>query len=206
MNYLSKVAGFGLATTMALAMQSSAQAYEFSFSGFQAGTHTASGTFTINDSTPQGVIDASDFEDWEIIVTNQAGITNTLFGPGSVSHNSDFYDARYGFVKSDVAIFDSTFLTFLDEWMIATPAGSPDFNQTLIFQHANGTNNALRVNSQQLNNFPASGFITANATAPTSVPFGVSTDLSILILGGLYGASRLRKAIAARKLISNQEA
>ncbi len=34
---------------------------------------------------------------------------------------------------------------------------------------------------------------------PTPVPFGVSTDLSILILGGLFGASRLRKKLVARK-------
>lgn len=33
-------------------------------------------------------------------------------------------------------------------------------------------------------------------TLPTPVPFGVSTDLSILILGGLFGASRLRKKLA----------
>lgn len=32
----------------------------------------------------------------------------------------------------------------------------------------------------------------------TAVPFGVSTDLSILILGGLYGASRLRKKLASK--------
>ena len=43
-------------------------------------------------------------------------------------------------------------------------------------------------------------------SSPTPVPFGVSTDLSILILGGMFGASRLRKNIAARKQISNQEA
>lgn len=34
--------------------------------------------------------------------------------------------------------------------------------------------------------------------APTPVPFGVSTDLSILILGGLFGASRLRKKLASK--------
>ena len=32
----------------------------------------------------------------------------------------------------------------------------------------------------------------------TAVPFGVSTDLSILILGSLYGASRLRKKLASK--------
>ena len=32
----------------------------------------------------------------------------------------------------------------------------------------------------------------------TAVPFGVSTDLSILVLGSLYGASRLRKKLASK--------
>ena len=41
--------------------------------------------------------------------------------------------------------------------------------------------------------------VVSSANSPTAVPFGVSTDLSIMILGGIYGASRLRKKLAANK-------
>ena len=43
------------------------------------------------------------------------------------------------------------------------------------------------------------GFSGATYSAATPLPFGVSTDLSIIILGSLYGASRLRKRLTASK-------
>ena len=54
-----------------------------------------------------------------------------------------------------------------------------------------------RTNGQAFQNLDGS-YIEAQAVA-TPVPFGVSTDLSIIILGSLYGASRLRKKLAANK-------
>ncbi|MGD1917587.1 MAG: hypothetical protein ACFCAD_01135, partial [Pleurocapsa sp.] len=53
----------------------------------------------------------------------------------------------------------------------------------------------------QLRLFPSSNFGSYDASfgpvTYTAVPFGVSTDMSIAILAGLYGASRLRKKFAA---------
>ncbi|WP_319423114.1 PFE-CTERM domain-containing protein [Pleurocapsa sp. FMAR1] len=40
----------------------------------------------------------------------------------------------------------------------------------------------------------------------TPVPFGVAPNMGILILGGMFGASRLRNKIAARKLINSDRA
>ncbi len=40
----------------------------------------------------------------------------------------------------------------------------------------------------------------------TPVPFGVAPDLGILILAGMFGASRLRNKIAARKLVNSNQA
>lgn len=42
--------------------------------------------------------------------------------------------------------------------------------------------------------------------AATPVPFGVSPDIGILILSGMFGVSRLRNKIAARKPINSNQA
>ena len=49
-------------------------------------------------------------------------------------------------------------------------------------------------------------FVAPDAASATPVPFGVSPDLGILILAGMFGVSRLRNKIAARKLINSNQA
>ncbi len=46
----------------------------------------------------------------------------------------------------------------------------------------------------------------SQVSSPTPVPFGVSPDMGILILAGMFGISRLRNKIAARKLINSNQA
>ena len=62
------------------------------------------------------------------------------------------------------------------------------------------------INNKSSQSAPYNGAYTFSFSPATAVPFDVSPDLGILILGGLYGASRLCKTIAARKQMSNQEA
>ena len=48
--------------------------------------------------------------------------------------------------------------------------------------------------------------ITFSPAGATPVPFGVAPDLGILILAGMFGVSRLRNKIAARKLVNSNQA
>ena len=196
-----KLAGLGLAATMALAMQSSAQAYDFSFSGLTNESNTTSGTFSIKDSAIPGNLSTSDFEDWEITSVGVGG-SFTFYGPGGNfgTPNSSFFTGG-GYSENFSA--NASELTMDDFLIIDTLDGSSSgftstFGQDYSTQYS-------YINSSTAQNQPYNGAYKFSASAPTAVPFGVSTDLSILILGGLYGASRLRKTLAARKQISNQE-
>ena len=196
-NFSTLVAGIGLATTMALAFQSSAQAYDFSFENFTTGKHSASGIFRIDDNTPQGAITKADFLDWKITIEDGRGgafSDNILYGPGGAfgtpnSNNTTSYVGS--------AVFDSSELRFTD---------------TFDFRHNDGfiggriaqfglSSVSVVANDDYSSGSVDPGFLVASrdfSTTATPVPFSEKTNLSILILGGLYGASRLRKTLAAR--------
>ncbi len=198
-NQISKIAGVGFATTFALALSANnAQALDFDFSGFTAGVHSAQGTFRINDSTTPGNITASDFEDWKITLINGDGGANfTLYGPGN-----SFGTPNSSFVSSfdNKATFDSSSLSFTSRWIIGE---NGNISSNYFGQNDGVRPNNIAVNFEQLlggtgRSSSFSGYLTASAAA-TPVPFGVSPDLSIIILGGLYGAFHLRKKLAASK-------
>ncbi|WP_319421131.1 hypothetical protein [Pleurocapsa sp. FMAR1] len=125
-NYLSKVAGFGLATTLALTIQSSAQAFDFSFSGLTVGQNTSSGTFSVKDSAIPGNLTTSDFEDWEI-TTQGNGETFTFYGSGGNfgTPNSSFFN-RGGY--SNIFSSNGSELVMDDFLLIDTLDGSSNGN------------------------------------------------------------------------------
>lgn len=186
--YLSQVAGIGLATTMALAIQSPAQAFDFTFSfdnvdGNTAGT--VSGTITgLEDNTsnqaadsilitnvPPGiVVEEQDATLWDDIQVNSFEVSNGQIIAASFGAEDT--------VNGDVMCLGSDTLRC---------SGSP----FQLLWNTN-TNNFVRNNG-------AIGAANGVEFTATAVPFGVSGDLSMLILGGLYGASRLRKKLAANK-------
>ena len=81
-----KVASTFMATTLALAVFApDAKALDFTFSGFTAGSLSASGTFRISDAAVASeTLTEADILDWQIDVdTNSGGVNDyTLFGDG----------------------------------------------------------------------------------------------------------------------------
>ncbi len=204
-NQILKVAGVGFATTLALALSANnAQALDFDFSGFQAGKYSAEGTLRVKDSaitTGSNLLTKQDFEDWKITLTNTDNSTSyDLFGPG-------------GTFNATNSAFDSVFAP--TTVIASATTSSLDFTRFFYFRENNisGTSDQIFIgnNPDGFGNFasccqftfdqdntPNIAFPTASATA-TPVPFEVSPNLSIIILGGLYGASRLRKKLAASR-------
>ena len=169
-NYLFKVAGVGLGMTMALAVSSSAQAYNFSFT-LDDGTNSATGTiYDLSDGN--GVAPSS-------IEVNSPNIGLVTF-PGS---GGTFDVAGGSIVASNYESFASNAPAILN----LSPNPSTNIGGILAFNY----NDASRTNIVDSDSNP-------QYSQATPVPFGVSTDLSILILGGLYGVSRLRKKLSAR--------
>ena len=168
MNYLSKVAGIGLATTMALAMQSSARAFDFSFT-LDDGTDSVTGTiFGLQNnatSSPSSIeITSGGFGTYP-----SSGGTFTVAGNSIVSSN---YSASASAAPASLRLSDINGFRYND------------------MSRGMGGKGAL-FDSDDNPQYSAVG-------GATSVPFGVKTDLSILILGGLYGVSRIRKTLSAR--------
>ena len=208
MKKISTIAGLGVATTLALAVQPSARALDFTFSNATAGTASASGTFRITDSAvSRGSLTSADFETWEITLTEPNQGNFTLYGPGggvsdplSNFQNSSFY-SNSSFPNE--ASTDGSTLSFTSNWAIFDSTNGSFTNNNGIAESSSRTDDIIYVNGQRFNTTSTAlgDFPVANAASapPTPVPFGVSTDLSILILGGMFGASRLRKTLAARK-------
>ena len=198
-NQISKAVGIGFASSLALAITANnAQAYDFAFSGYTAENFSASGTIRIDDAAIPAsgttTISSSDFLDWEI-TAEQNGSSFTFIGPGGSfgATNSELYS---GF--SNTALASSTTLTLggtASPFAIVDESGS--FTHYIFGADSSEIRSGGRTNGQAFQNLDGS-YIEAQAVA-TPVPFGVSTDLSIIILGSLYGASRLRKKLAANK-------
>ena len=207
LNQIIKVAGIGLATTIGLAVTANnAQAFDFSFNNFDVDGNTINGTFSIDDSAINPGTTTSltfnDFNDWEITSVGSGG-TFTMYGPGGTfgTHNSSFW-TNGSFAQTNypgVFSTDGSTLT-MSNFLIADNitgdvAGDNRFGGSNV-----GTrdNNYSMINGTELAISPQIPVV-STAVSPTPVPFGVSTDLSLMILGGMYGASRLRKKLAAKK-------
>ncbi|MEM8830121.1 MAG: hypothetical protein AAGE96_12290 [Cyanobacteria bacterium P01_G01_bin.19] len=189
LDYVKKVAGVGLATSMMLAATANnAQALDFSFAGIGSDGVTATGTFRIDDAAGPNVA-LTDLQDWEISITG-ATQTFTMYGDGG-SFGSDNSTAQLfsGTISSNVLTINTA--------VIDSVPNQADWYPELNYNNY-GLNELYLYNQFDTNTFnPLNTTFTATSAA-TPVPFGVSTDLSLLILGGLYGASRLRKKLASK--------
>ena len=202
-NQVKKVAGIGFATTMMLAATANnAQALVFDFN-WSSDAPTFVPTSVSPTLSPGQVFSATG----TIEIDKNAGETFALSdivntditiddGRGNTSNSTAWFDAG-GSISADglSASFDA--------------AGNP-----LIFQSPNyfgcqAAGCADSIIGFSLDNFVNNSSFTYDSpatalasmqmtTTATPVPFGVSTDLSLLILGGLYGASRLRKKLASK--------
>ena len=181
-NQVKKVAGIGLATSMVLAATANnAQAFDFAFTNFSNSSSfsgSAEGTITIDDSAVGGALTQADFIAWEIDVFNSSG-----------AFESQLTEANSNIFSFNSASATSSNLSIQPDFWIHNFASGEGIQRT-------ASSSFVYIN----NGAPGSGNggewnISA---AATPVPFGVSTDLSLLILGSLYGASRLRKKLASK--------
>ena len=202
LNRTIKVVGISLATTIGLAVTANhAQALDFSFNNFNIGSNTISGTFSVDDSAinpgTTTNLTISDFDDWEITSVGSGG-TFTMYGPGGTfgTPNSSFLDG-FNFGYPEDFSTDGSSLTM--SGFLLVDSLDRNFNQNYF-----GGRTSNDFNFSQINGAPGESSspqlpVVSSANSPTAVPFGVSTDLSIVILGGMYGASHLRKKLAANK-------
>lgn len=229
-NFSTKVAGIGLATTMALAVQSSAQAFDFDFSSGDGG-FTSSGspawTYTGSQWQTNGQTNGENFLTSPVLTSNinapiSISLTHTNSLEESSSPTGSLWDAgivEYSINGGAFSYFDSSDLyqqsklTATGNPISATHGRIPAFSGITPNRLSSGQDGSLDVGDEFqirlrtgwdgsiLRSDPAweVSSISINESSATLVPFGVSTDLSILILGGLYGASRLRKKLAANK-------
>ena len=184
LNQISKVAGVGFAVTLALALSANnAQALDFSFS-FDNVEGNTPGTV---EGTITGLNEGTGAADSVLITSFPAGLGGSFDAGNDATLWSN--QGANTFTVTNGSITDADFNS-------DSSNGSNLCLNCSEFGGVNGTINGSTGNA--LFNFD--GFSGATySTAATSVPFGVSTDLSIIILGGLYGASRLRKKFAASK-------
>ena len=195
-SYLSQLAGMGLAATLTLAVQSSAQALDFSFS-ISDGTNDITGTIsglTEGVSSPTSVKATSSFLGWnelEFVGGSEYGAGTSSFTVVGGEIVDDNFSMRNG-------------LGLHSSFLVLDGDGSKSGDPTVGYFGQRNPSPGTIADSSTTNMGGPGGFNAAIYSAATPVPFGVSADLSLLILGGLYGASRLRKTSAARKKISNQ--
>ncbi|MGD1921649.1 MAG: hypothetical protein ACFCAD_23805 [Pleurocapsa sp.] len=216
--YLSQVAGVGLAATMTFAVQSSAQAFDFDFT-------SSDGGFTSSGS-PDWTYTGSQWQTTNISSVNENFLTSPVLTSTvdgqidlSLTHAYNFEDGfdggivEYSINGSPFSYFDSLNYNFTLSTGFSNPhPGIEAFSGTAAAVVSNGQAGTLtpgdtfqiRLNGgwdssvEESNPAWEVSSISINASA-TPVPFGVSTDLSIIILGGLYGVSRLRKKLAVSK-------
>lgn len=180
---LSKLAGISLATSIAfLGTANTAQALDFSFS-FDDTVDPNQGTVT---GTIMGLNDNANGQQPASVTVDNAPAS---LGFTSLPLSLDYTDGN-GFDVSNGAIVNASALyTGVDAGL--------RFNTD-----PNGANRLRNIGnsefSRAVNGFSGVTY-TASSNPPTSVPFGVSTNMGIVILGGMYGASRLRKKLAANK-------
>ena len=178
----SKVAGISVAASLAIAgTANTAQALDFSFS--------FDDTVGNNPGTVSGKI---------------FGLADDATGQQPTSVRIDSAPASLG-LTTPLTFSGSDYIGSSTGFEVATGAIS---NANVLYSNGN---EALRLNFKNqnrltnsttteysLNTGGFSGATYSASTTPTAVPFGVSPNMGIVILGGMYGASRLRKKLAAK--------
>jgi|GEM_PF-3343443 len=201
-NKLLQNSGIGLATFMALAFSANhAQALDFEFSGISAPIFnnptesiSVDGTISIDDSaipsSTSNPLEIGDITDWEININNSAtGGSDTLNQSNSFLNEPDPANNPFS-GTADSSDLEISGFCFSGTENCAT--GGNKFSITDNFYAFRSGNNASTGTPNTLGrNVPA-------PISATAVPFGASTDLSLLILGGMWGVSRLRKKIATK--------
>ena len=181
LNKLAKAAGVGFATTLALAATANnAQALDFTFSfdnGFGSTPGTVKGNIT-------GLNEGTGAANSVIITDYPAGLGGTFDEGNDATLWSN--QTSNSFTVSSGSITAANF-------------GADSNTGDDVFCLNCGSYNGLTLDDLNTDTVNDEGFAGATYSAATPVPFGVSTDLSIIILGSLYGASRLHKRIAAGK-------
>lgn len=201
LNRIIKVAGISLATTIGLAVTANqVQAYDFNFN-FNRDDLETSGTLRFNNalSIPTNSASANELLDWEINIKNvNTNSEYSLFGDGNGfgADNSDLDltpPLTWNVSSTEASINSGVFRILGGSASEALFQVNKDFStRNYSIEDANGR-------TYRSPAFGGDAGFVATAVSPTAVPFGVSTDLSIMILGGMYGASRLRKKLAANK-------
>lgn len=198
---ISKIAAIGFASTLALAVTANnAQSFDFSFSfdddpgddlfGYAHRSGTVTGTLKgLNDNKNDQYPTAVTIES----APASLGISTFPLTLTQIGQDGGGIDVLNG------EIIDIEYRTYY--------ATDPDLGHAVQLEFnapSLSAGNALfcyagcPVGSGVTGNTDGFSGITFSSTA-TPVPFGVSGDLSIIILSGLYGASRLRKKFAASK-------
>ena len=188
-NQISKAAGVGLVATLALAVSANnVQAFDFPFSFDNA---TGSGD---TPGTVEGIItglnEGTGAADSVLITSFPSGLGSTFDeGNDAVLWTGNTGNDVNSFTVSSGIITDVNFIS-----------GTSGVQQQELWLNGFDTHNYLSLNNHANDTWNQNGFSGVSfSAAATPVPFGVSTDLSLIILGGLYGASRLRKKFAASK-------
>ena len=182
---ISKFAGIGFASTLALSITTSnAHAFDFTFSFDNVEGNTP--------GTVEGIItrlnEGTGAADSVIITSFPAGLGGTIDNGNDATLWSDQFTNSFTVNSGSITAAD---------FFAGLGAGTSDI---FCLGDCGGNNvNFLSLDSQTTQTANINGFSGATYTAATPVPFGVSTDLSLLILGGTYGVSRLRKRMAANK-------
>ena len=179
---LSKLAGIGLATSIAfLGTTNTAQALDFSFS-FEdiAGANQGTVTGTITGLSD----DTNDQQPATVTVDSAPSDLNFSSLPLNLNYqNGDGFDVSGGVITNASALYSDT-------------------GSQIRFTTGTVGVNSLKNLANNRTSRAGDGFAqityTASSTPPTAVPFGVSPNMGIIILGGMYGASRLRKKLAAK--------
>lgn len=175
-----------MATTLVLAVTSgSAEAIDFRFSDLSVSNDvTVDGIFRFDsDVVPSASLNQADLLDWEITISNASTSNTTILygdGGGFGADNSDIASFPTGLSANNL---DLTFGSITSGSLCITEDGT-----CFPFQ---GFFNA---SATQVRAFDADGGGTLNSSLTASVPFELSPTLGLLMVGGIYGVSRLRQS------------
>ncbi len=203
---LLQTSAVGLASFLALAFTANhAQALDFTISPpFSVGDFSATGTIRVDDaaipSSPSNPLGLSDITDYTITISNPtAGTSETLIGGTAFGTDNSVLEDSNGGLTGTVTTSSLAINNFcLSESRIPNCDKDNEFtfvnnlaSDSVNVAFAGMSDNATPTNNQQSIQGPID-------LVATPVPFGVSTDLSLLILGSMWGASHLRKKMVAK--------
>ena len=199
LNQISKVAGIGLATTVSgifvFGFIPEAKAVTFttnlgssSLAGGESanlGSRTISATGVLTDVTASfdynEPVSSSNWASDLLVQINDDNGNSINVGGDSTTPRVPWENGG-----SVTTVSGSYALTTPDFSSLVTSNGASDWTFSIVNDFGSG-------NVSEYNNL-----VLDLELNPTPVPFGVSPNMGILILGGLYGASRLCKTIKAR--------